>query len=118
MSVQFRYTAGQDNLESILKELEDIFPRWYFRGWSEASLRSESLTVGDPHRGKSWQETVRDYLRQELLNHPEPFGTPCWSRAGDAIVQGGVMIPQRVRLRGFLCYKDEQIISFDGASLW
>ena len=28
------------------------------------------------------------------------------------------MIPQRVQLRGFLCYKDEQEISFDGASLW
>jgi DNA repair exonuclease SbcCD ATPase subunit len=28
------------------------------------------------------------------------------------------MIPLRVKLRGFLCYKQEQEISFDGASLW
>jgi exonuclease SbcC len=28
------------------------------------------------------------------------------------------MIPKRVKLKGFLCYKDEQEISFDGASLW
>ncbi len=29
------------------------------------------------------------------------------------------MIPQRVKLRGFLCYKDEQLIEFDGnATLW
>jgi DNA repair exonuclease SbcCD ATPase subunit len=28
------------------------------------------------------------------------------------------MIPQRVQLKGFLCYKDEQEIRFDGASLW
>ncbi|MCI0462953.1 MAG: SMC family ATPase [Gemmataceae bacterium] len=28
------------------------------------------------------------------------------------------MIPQCVRLKGFLCYKDEQEISFDGSSLW
>src|SRR5438874_5430065 len=28
------------------------------------------------------------------------------------------MIPKRIRLHGFLCYKDEQEISFDGASLW
>ena len=29
------------------------------------------------------------------------------------------MIPQRVRLKGFLCYKDEQEIDFDGnATLW
>jgi DNA repair exonuclease SbcCD ATPase subunit len=28
------------------------------------------------------------------------------------------MIPLRVKLKGFLCYKDEQEISFDGSSLW
>lgn len=29
------------------------------------------------------------------------------------------MIPQRVKLKGFLCYKDEQIVEFDGnATLW
>src|SRR5437868_482248 len=29
------------------------------------------------------------------------------------------MIPQRVRLKGFLCYKDEQEVRFDGgATLW
>jgi exonuclease SbcC len=28
------------------------------------------------------------------------------------------MIPQRIKLRGFLCYQDEQEISFDGSSLW
>jgi DNA repair exonuclease SbcCD ATPase subunit len=28
------------------------------------------------------------------------------------------MIPLRVKLRGFLCYKDEQEIAFDGGSLW
>src|SRR6516225_10005613 len=29
------------------------------------------------------------------------------------------MIPQHVRLKGFLCYKDEQSIDFDGnATLW
>ncbi|HXG12760.1 MAG TPA: SMC family ATPase [Gemmataceae bacterium] len=28
------------------------------------------------------------------------------------------MIPQRIKLKGFLCYKDEQEICFDGASLW
>ena len=29
------------------------------------------------------------------------------------------MIPRRVRLRGFLCYKDEQVVDFDGnTTLW
>src|SRR5438270_12448230 len=28
------------------------------------------------------------------------------------------MIPRRVCVRGFLCYRDEQEIAFDGAALW
>src|SRR5262249_51196207 len=28
------------------------------------------------------------------------------------------MIPQRIKLKGFLCYKDEQEIAFDGSPLW
>jgi exonuclease SbcC len=28
------------------------------------------------------------------------------------------MIPLRVQLKGFLCYKDEQEVAFDGASVW
>ena len=28
------------------------------------------------------------------------------------------MIPLRIKLKGFLSYKDEQEICFDGASLW
>src|SRR3954454_10591020 len=28
------------------------------------------------------------------------------------------MIPRRVSVRGFLCYRDEQEIAFDGAALW
>src|SRR5262245_1848443 len=28
------------------------------------------------------------------------------------------MIPKRIKLSGFLCYKDEQEIAFDGSSLW
>ena len=31
---------------------------------------------------------------------------------------GASMIPRRVRLSGFLCYKDEQEVAFDGSSLW
>ena len=28
------------------------------------------------------------------------------------------MIPRRITLKGFLCYRDEQEIDFDGADLW
>lgn len=81
VSINFRYEAGKHSLDHILAELEDIFPRWYDRKWSEASALAETTTVGDPHRGKSWQETVRDYLRQELLNHPESVRDAVLARA-------------------------------------
>jgi exonuclease SbcD len=71
VSLQFRYTAGKDNLEEILRDLERIFPRWYARHWVEASALDSPLTIGEHSRGKSFEETVRDYLRQELLNHPD-----------------------------------------------
>jgi exonuclease SbcD len=65
------YTAGVDNREEVLRELEDIFPRWYDREISEAGALRGTLTVGEPARTKSFEDTVRDYLEQELINHPE-----------------------------------------------
>src|SRR5437588_760441 len=35
--IAIRYTAGQDNLEETLRQLDTIFPRWYAREWSESS---------------------------------------------------------------------------------
>lgn len=71
VNLQFTYTAGKDNLEEILKQLEDIFPRWYVRNWTETSALGPTLTVGEPGHGKSFEETVRGYLDQELTNHTE-----------------------------------------------
>ncbi len=71
VNLQFRYTAGKDNLEEILRDLEKIFPRWYARNWVEAGALGDPLTLGEAPRGKSFEETVRDYLKQELTNHPE-----------------------------------------------
>jgi DNA repair exonuclease SbcCD nuclease subunit len=68
--VQFTYTAGVDNLQDTLSEIEAIFPRWYSREWSEASALGPSLTVGDAARAQGFEDTVRDYVRQELANHP------------------------------------------------
>src|SRR5262245_52780472 len=28
------------------------------------------------------------------------------------------MIPRRIKLQGFLCYRQEQVIEFDGSSFW
>jgi exonuclease SbcD len=69
--VQFTYTAGKDNLEQILRDLEDIFPRWYFRDWKEAGSLGATLTLGEADHAKSFEETVRGYLGQELMNHEE-----------------------------------------------
>ena len=70
--VRCTYTAGVDNREETLRQLEEIFPRWYDRQITESnSLDAGSLTVGEPVRTKSFEETVRDYLMQELTNHPD-----------------------------------------------
>jgi hypothetical protein len=69
--IQFTYTAGVDNLEEALRELEEIFPRWYYRDWSEVNALGPALTLGEADRAKSFEETVRDYLKQELINHAE-----------------------------------------------
>src|SRR5262249_39931758 len=69
--IQFTYTAGQDNLEQTLRDLEALFPNWYYREWNEASALSGTLTLGGANPAKSFEETVRDYLRQELMNHPD-----------------------------------------------
>ncbi|HEY8504959.1 MAG TPA: exonuclease SbcCD subunit D [Gemmataceae bacterium] len=70
VNLHLTYTAGVDNLEETLRQLEEIFPRWYSRDWTEASTLGPSL-AGSDARPKSFAETVRDYLEQELLNHPE-----------------------------------------------
>ncbi len=71
VNLQFTYTAGKDNLEEILRQLEKVFPRWYARNWVEAGALGEPLAAEDAGRHKSFEDTVRDYLRRELMNHPD-----------------------------------------------
>jgi exonuclease SbcD len=70
VNLQLTYTAGVDNLEAVLRELEEIFPRWYVRTWTEAGALGPTLTLGEAGPAKGFEDTVRDYLRQELANHP------------------------------------------------
>jgi exonuclease SbcD len=65
------YTAGVDNREEMLRQLEEIFPRWYDRTITEAGSLGPTLVVGEAARVKSFEDTVRDYLAQELTNHPD-----------------------------------------------
>jgi exonuclease SbcD len=66
------YTAGRDSLEEILRELEAIFPRWYDRDWRESgALSSLSLASEPASAHERFHETVLDYLRTELADHPD-----------------------------------------------
>jgi exonuclease SbcD len=74
------YTAGVDNREEMLRELEEIFPRWYDREVTEKSVLGSPLTLGEAPR-KSFEDTVRDYLSQELCNHDEALRAAVLTRA-------------------------------------
>lgn len=76
------YTAGVDNREEIVRELNDLFPRWYDREINERnSLDKNTLVSGSSGPTKSFEQTVRDYLGQELTNHPEAFREAVLARA-------------------------------------
>ncbi len=71
MNLHIRYTAGTDQLEEVLRELDRIFPRWYARDWQETGALGPTLASTEPGASKSFGETVRDYLGQELIQHSE-----------------------------------------------
>jgi exonuclease SbcD len=69
--IDFSYTAGTDDLERILRELDDLFPRWYERDWKETNALGPALTPEGAGHGKSFEDTVRSYLQQELINRSQ-----------------------------------------------
>jgi exonuclease SbcD len=75
------YTAGVDNREETVRHLEEIFPRWYDRQITEKNALGRSLIVGEPVKVKSFEDTVRDYLMQELTNHPDDLRDAVLARA-------------------------------------
>jgi exonuclease SbcD len=79
--VECTWAAGEDNREEVLRELERIFPRWYDRQLTEAGSLDGTLVVGEPSKAKDWKLTVRDYLKQELVNHPDELGAAVLGRA-------------------------------------
>jgi exonuclease SbcD len=70
VNLHITYTAGRDNLEDVLRELDQIFPRWYSRDWHETGALGPALTTGTAVT-KSFEDTVRDYLTGELQNDDE-----------------------------------------------
>jgi len=71
VNIHLTYTAGRDNLETILQELNDLFPRWYARDWHESGELGSSLSPLEAARSKSFSETVREYITAELIQHSE-----------------------------------------------
>jgi exonuclease SbcD len=69
--LHFTFDSGKDNLESTLRELESVFPRWYARDWTDSAALGPTLTLEEASRTKSFEDTVRDYLEQELINETE-----------------------------------------------
>ena len=69
------------SLQRILRELDDLFPRWYERGWTEINALGPQLTAGQAGHGKGLEDTVREYLDQELINHPEAVKAAVLRRA-------------------------------------
>jgi exonuclease SbcD len=69
VNLHIRYTAGVDQLEEVLRELDQIFPRWYARDWQETGALGPTLAGTEAGISKSFAETVRDYLGQELVQH-------------------------------------------------
>src|SRR5262245_24304059 len=81
VNIHLVYTAGKDNLEEVLRQLEAIFPRWYSRDWKESGSLGPSLASGDGEpRAKGFAETVREYVEQELITHPEEDRTAILER--------------------------------------
>jgi exonuclease SbcD len=70
VNIQLTYTAGVDNLEKVLRELDEIFPRWYARNWTECGALGLSLAAAEDRPARGFEDTVREYLKQELVNHP------------------------------------------------
>jgi DNA repair exonuclease SbcCD nuclease subunit len=71
VNIHLVYTAGKDNLEDVLDQLEAIFPRWYSRDWTETGALGPTLVGEGETAAKGFAETVREYFDQELTNHSE-----------------------------------------------
>lgn len=71
VNLHVRYTAGVESLETILRQLDETFPRWYARDWTETGALGPSVTGGEASPTKGFAATVRDYLGDELANYAD-----------------------------------------------
>src|SRR5206468_12600811 len=72
VNLHVTYTAGVDSLEDVLRQAEEIFPRYYTRDWTESGALGPALMPGEgASPGKGFAETVREYVKCELTNHTD-----------------------------------------------
>jgi exonuclease SbcD len=70
VNLRFEYESGRDDLFEIQRQLEAIFPRWYDRDWQCRGDLGPALVLGEA-AAKSFEASVADYLRDQLMNHSE-----------------------------------------------
>ncbi len=85
VNLHLSYTAGIDNLEDVLRELQAIFPRWYARDWNERGALGGSLVSGPAATNRSFAETVREYVEQELAHHADDERTAVLDRLNELL---------------------------------
>jgi DNA repair protein SbcD/Mre11 len=71
VKLNIHYTAGQHNLEELLRECGKLLPRWYARSWKESRAPGLTLVPGEADRSRSFGDTVRGYLGTELTNYDD-----------------------------------------------
>jgi DNA repair protein SbcD/Mre11 len=72
VNLHVTYTAGVDSLEEVLREAAEIFPRYYVRDWTESGALGPALMPGEASsHGKGFEETVREYVKCELMNYTD-----------------------------------------------
>jgi len=65
------WTAGTDDLEKTLRDLEKIFPSGYGRKLRETSELDDPLVREPDAPNRGFEETVREYIDRELINHTD-----------------------------------------------
>jgi exonuclease SbcD len=70
VNLRFEYESGRDDLFEIQRQLEAIFPRWYDRDWKSRGELGPAFVLGEA-AAKSFETSIRDYLRDQLRNHSD-----------------------------------------------
>jgi exonuclease SbcD len=60
------YEPGRDVLNDLLKDLDEVFPYWYERSWSEAGAGDALAPAAPPRAGRSIRDTILEYLESQI----------------------------------------------------